>query len=556
MSTQKRPLDKDESTEEPPSLKRLRGSKGEKVPVFPAQRKTTLAEIRERFKEPTLPRNAHPRDELIKLDTSWDPEKKRRKHDYYLRATLESEWVLKKGTVSASGFGTHWTWPFVQERRAKASAAAMNRKLEEELGRPLKPEEVTTWQMIAEEWNQAAEYGTELHALYDKILNGEMLTDDEEAKIPQGFLDAMAAHPTWDAYRTEWSVYDLELDVIGQLDVIFRDRETGVFILGDWKVVLFTRKKDSYFPALHPQHWKDGTSTERHGSAWHPLFPKLEDTKVNKAMFQTNVYRMAVERNYGITIGEIHVFSFPPEDLNKFEEHVIPIRDLMPAFALMPFKWDDPRHLGEGQLACERVTEDVEGPTKVYGWQTYLPLPPEEHVWISKKWARCGCGGDHKRQALKSCPKKEFDLPDSDWQFSAYPHGVYGGAEYTREELKISQLVFERHLLMQPAPLLRRWKELYGKVLLSWASETEGHAAVLARYVNALGSGRITLRPEPDVITIDDFFVPIAPPLLSCPDCKTPAPAQVACDARASCLSWSCGGCEGKTVTKKVTRVL
>jgi hypothetical protein len=62
-------------------------------------------------------------------------------------------------------------------------------------------------------------------------------------------------------------VYDLELDVIGQLDCIMFDTATGEYILLDWK------------------HWKIDTSLEKHGGVWHPLFPGLDDTKVCAFVF-------------------------------------------------------------------------------------------------------------------------------------------------------------------------------------------------------------------------------------------------------------------------------
>jgi hypothetical protein len=293
---------------------------------------------------------------------------------------------------------------------------------------------------------------------------------------------------------------------------------------------------------------------------------------VTKARFQTNVYRMAVVRNYGISISAIHVFSFPPEDVHKFEEHVIPIVDLMPAFALMPWKWDDVRHLGPGTLACERVSGEVDGPTRLVGWQTFTELPDEPYVWISNKWSRCDCGEHHKGVALNKCRKKDVEFSASEWRFTHYPRGVYGNLRYTKDELRVvqvrpaqpfshtshgrgGQVMYERQLLMQPAALLREWKQLYGKVLMCWPSEVDGHAAVLLRYVNALGTGKLTLKDAPPIITIDEFYKPVEPPLLSCPDCRAWAPAQVQCDARASCVSWECEACSGKRVTKKIVKL-
>ena len=505
-----------------------------------------LSALRARFSEPTLPRNAHPRDDNIRLDTSMD-EKGKRRHDYYLKQE-DGTWERKHG-ISASGFGTYWMWPFPKRRRAWASANAKNRAAAKthkcEVGE-LPDALRTTPEMVEAEWEQTADHGTELHALYDKILNGEMMTDEEEAKVPLGFIRAMATHPEWEPYRSEWSVYSVELDIIGQLDGIMRDKDTGELILLDWK------------------HWKDGTSTDKHGVSWHPLFPGLVDTKVTKAMFQTNVYRLPLVGHYGLDIKRIYVFSFPPEKPAEYEEHKVDVRDLAPAFALLPFKWEDPRHLTLGdplvEHACPRVTEitAVAGPTQVQGWLTQEPLPPEgTYVWISASWGRCGCGENHKGKAgLARCPKKEFDLPESEYSFKGYPHGVFGKEVYMPQEEAISRILYEQQLLKQPAPALRKWQDLYGKILLCWPSEVNAHAAVLQRYVNTLGAGAVELRPTP-VTPLDEFFSldPVSPSFFLCPECKAPAPPQTDCDWRANCISWSCAECEHKPrVTKKIIR--
>src|SRR5277367_2920942 len=80
MSVSSKRAREDESTDEPESHKRMRVETG--VAAVPDPAKPTLAMLRARFSQPTLPRNAHARDANISLDTSWDEEKGERRHDY------------------------------------------------------------------------------------------------------------------------------------------------------------------------------------------------------------------------------------------------------------------------------------------------------------------------------------------------------------------------------------------------------------------------------------------------------------------------------------------
>jgi hypothetical protein len=275
--------------------------KGEEGNAFDAlTRVPTWEEVEERFSEPLLPKNAHPSDDLVKLDTSVDPNTGYRRHDYYVRPTPTSEWILKKGTVSASKFHEYFFWPFVKSRKTKASADKYNRELAKKQGVALDavvgaktPEE------IGEEWNQTAVYGTAKHASFEQILNGVRLSEEEKRAVPPGFLRVLWSHPNWVPWRTEITLHDEQYGILGQCDAVFRDMAYPVDDENHWILVDF-------------KTWKYGTSTTAYGHAWYPLFSALDDTKVTHAGFQTAVYCIPLTRRWGIPcIKRRVVWSFP-----------------------------------------------------------------------------------------------------------------------------------------------------------------------------------------------------------------------------------------------------
>ena len=96
---------------------------------------------------------------------------------------------------------------------------------------------------ILAEWKRANELGTFLHRLAELHLNGV-----PEASIPESvateyayLLQWLADNPQLEPYRTELSVYGKnakgKVVVVGQADALFRNKETGEYVLVDFKRV-------------------------------------------------------------------------------------------------------------------------------------------------------------------------------------------------------------------------------------------------------------------------------------------------------------------------------
>jgi hypothetical protein len=514
--------------------------KGEEGNAFDAlTRVPTWEEVEERFKEPLLPRNAHPSDELVKLDTSVDPATGHRRHDYYVRATPESEWILKKGTVSASKFHEYFFWPFVKSRVTKLVADAHKKRLAKEQNVSLDAVVgAKTADEYGTEWDGTAVYGTLHHSYYDRILNGVKLTDEEKKAVHPGFLRVLWAHPTWVPWRTELTVHDEELNILGQVDLVMRD-------------TAYPKDDENHWVLVDFKHWRDGTEEKSFGNAWHPHYRTLPDNKVAHASFQTAVYCLPITRRWGVPqIARRYIWSFPPSKPFEYHEFRLPVVDIDAAFAMLPWNWADERHLGvpAKDRVCDRILDLVEGPVTVAPYQTGEGNLGPGDVWVGCAWARCTCGEGHKgAKALDTsvCKSRDIELEESPYKWKGYPRGVYGAERMTEEEAHIVALMYEAHLIAQPAELLRRAvRELPGKRLRCWSNEV-AHANVLARYVNAVLAGHTELRPSPG--SIEAFYKKPDPPILHCKQCLKWAPVDgvVTYEPRANVVKWRCAtpGC-------------
>ena len=101
------------------------------------------------------------------------------------------------------------------------------------------------------EFNRDYELGTSVHALIDYHLRGlktDHLLETADEDI-SGRWQAIKIHPVMDkkVIKTEWSfntpVKDTGYRLIGRIDAIFFDEETGKYIIADWKTGKFIPKK-------------------------------------------------------------------------------------------------------------------------------------------------------------------------------------------------------------------------------------------------------------------------------------------------------------------------
>jgi hypothetical protein len=173
-------------------------------------------------------RNAHPRDERIVFyhDT----------HTYFVDGSPD-------GIVSTTTFIHHYFPTFDAKRVVKY----MKNKKEKYPG--------LTDEQILKKWSddgkKSSTQGTALHQaienFYNQIPNTKEIEDSIQFKHFLAFHETVKDRLT--PYRTEWSIFDGEIDLAGQLDMLYK-KDDGTFALYDWKCVKEIKKENSYEKGL------------------------------------------------------------------------------------------------------------------------------------------------------------------------------------------------------------------------------------------------------------------------------------------------------------------
>lgn len=163
---------------------------------------------------------------------------------------------------------------------------------------------------ILKMWDDARDFGTDLHGKIERYLNdvenvapapGE-LNYSEFGQFLRWWKPKLRAG--FEAYRTEWVIYTEKeaearaeavaekLYLAGSIDFVMRNTATGELSIVDWKRCL--------------------TSGSGFDSAWGgkrmlPPMDHLEETKLNHWHVQVNVYRLMLEKNYGVRIADMRM---------------------------------------------------------------------------------------------------------------------------------------------------------------------------------------------------------------------------------------------------------
>ena len=101
----------------------------------------------------------------------------------------------------------------------------------------------------------------------------------------------------WRVYRTEWTIYDEEVMVAGQIDAVFVDC-SGRLHMVDWKRV------------RHPLEADAGEVFQRYGSG---LCGHLLDNHFNHYALQQNLYTAILRRRYGVMVTSMSLVRIHPE---------------------------------------------------------------------------------------------------------------------------------------------------------------------------------------------------------------------------------------------------
>jgi hypothetical protein len=162
---------------------------------------------------------------------------------------------------------------------------------------------------IMAKWTEMSNLGTLLHANIENYYNNEPYTVCEENKEPfKQFLDLFQDKDwaSWEPFRTEWSIFDPETRICGQIDFCgMINRENGHVVLLDWK-----RCESITDCCFNRFQGKDPTTG-------YGVCCDLENCKWVKYSLQLNTYKYILEKNYGLYVKKMYLIQLHPTLKNK-----------------------------------------------------------------------------------------------------------------------------------------------------------------------------------------------------------------------------------------------
>lgn len=176
-------------------------------------------------------------------------------------------------------------------------------------------------EMWSRQGKEAARLGTLLHAHIEAWYNGINGINDindindikidpeiqtEWAQVVQFHHDVVEKEGL-QPYRTEWSVFDEDMVVAGQIDMVFQ-RADGTFAIYDWKRIKELKTDNP---------WEKGTG----------ICASLDHCNGVHYTLQLNLYRYLLQTRYGMSVSEMNLVMFHP-DRNEFERVRIPVMDV------------------------------------------------------------------------------------------------------------------------------------------------------------------------------------------------------------------------------------
>lgn len=226
--------------------------------------------------------NRHLRDEHIEFD---EPT-----HRY----TIDGE---SKGWVSSTGFYHLFTPHFDADKTIKKMMNSPKWPQNKYYG--------MTAQEIKQQWSssgkEASEAGTAMHLAIEMFHNGaEDLIEPSIKETPEWkyFMNYWNDHGyDLEPYRTEWEVWSKEFKLAGSIDMIYRKKSDGTFVIYDWK-----RSKD--------------IKTSNDFENCYPPVDHLPNCNYWHYSLQLNIYKWFLETYYGLNISELYLIILHPDNTN------------------------------------------------------------------------------------------------------------------------------------------------------------------------------------------------------------------------------------------------
>lgn len=229
-------------------------------------------------------RNTHTRDLLIQFD---EPT-----HIYTVQGS-------SKGVISCTGF----LHQFFGHFDAKATIKKMMASPKWTESKWYKPG--ITADELSAQWSksgkEASEAGTAMHLAIEQFLNdAEDVIDPSIKETPEWryFMNFWRdeGHDL-EPYRTEWEVWSSDHKLAGSIDMIFRRKSDGKFLIYDWKRSKEIKSENRFQRGLGP-------------------LTHLPDCNYWHYSLQLNVYRWILENLYGLDVAEMYLLILHPDNPN------------------------------------------------------------------------------------------------------------------------------------------------------------------------------------------------------------------------------------------------
>lgn len=162
---------------------------------------------------------------------------------------------------------------------------------------------------IKKQWsdagNEATHHGTIMHKAIECFYNDESAEAPEHTETIEykQFEDFHKDHQdSLKAYRTEWVVYDKDVDLAGSIDMIFENTEDGTLSIYDWKRSKEIKTTNSYSKGIG-------------------VMSHLPDCNYVHYSLQLNIYKYMLETKYNKTIRDMFLVVMHPtyKSYMKFE---------------------------------------------------------------------------------------------------------------------------------------------------------------------------------------------------------------------------------------------
>ena len=146
--------------------------------------------------------------------------------------------------------------------------------------------------------------GTKMHKIIENYYNSiENKKSEEESKEYKYFLNFNSSIKNrLQPFRTEWSIFDGQLELAGQVDMIYK-KSDNTYALYDWKRSKEIKKENPFEKGLGK-------------------LSNLDNCNYNHYSLQLNIYKRLVETRYNMKISEMFLVILHPDNENYILEEV------------------------------------------------------------------------------------------------------------------------------------------------------------------------------------------------------------------------------------------